>query len=1430
MLAALTCTAAAQVSFELKHDIPPAFGTPQSQTRLGYSVAVDGGYTVVGAPFDSLGELYSGVVKVFDSNSGALLHTILNPTPASPDQFGRSVAISGTRVLVGSVYVGSVYVYDLGGATPTVPVETIPNPVSPTYVNFGDIVAISGARAVVNGNGNIYVYDLSSNTPTVPVITLSNPDPGASNGFPYSLALSGTLVVAGVFGDDTGAVDAGCAYVYDLSSNTPTVPTTKLNNPDPTANDSFGYQVAISGTRVVVLAPGDDTLATDAGSVYVFDVAIGAPNLPVATLNDPNPVTFGGYEYTIAISGTHAVVGNRTDSTGAQYAGIAYVYDLTNAIPGTPIYTLNNPLPKQNGAFGASVAISGTKVAVGAPHFGLDEKEDGSAYVYDTSSGTPTTPAATLNARSPGEEDTFGNSVALSGRWMVVGAPHAWDIIPEYAGHAYVYDLSSATPTVPLVELSNPNPEAGDHFGFSVAISGSRVVVGAFRNNTGATESGTAYVYDMMSATPSEPIATLNNPSPAEYDHFGFAVAISGTRVVVGSRLDDTGGEDAGSAYVYDMNSGTPTVPMTTLNNPSPAEVDQFGWSVAISGARVVIGSSSGSAYIYDLSSGTPTAPLVTLDNPPPATGDAFGWAVAISGTRVVVGAHGDDTGANSAGSAYVYDLDSATPTAPVATLNNPNPAVGDSFGFSVSVSGNWIAVGAIYDDTGADSAGSTYIYNLGSGTPTVPVATINNPRPSVADNFARSVSIDGTKVAIGAPLDDTVILDKGYAYVFAPQDATSPVLSLPANITVEATSALGATVTYTSSASDAQSGIESSSFLPASGSTFPIGTTTVNASATDNSGNTATGLFSVTVVDTMEPTITGTFAPVVTVEGRLLADYKGQVETSDLVGVTSVTQSPAAGTVTSVGPLTVTLTAGDAAGNTADISFTLDVLPLSALNVVNTVAIAQGAAAPRAGTNGLPADAVLASFGIPAIDDAGNVAFVAKWSGSGGKAKGTGLFLGNRCLAIVGGDAAAILAGAKWASFSDPVIEGGKVACIAKLSTGVTAVVCNFTGAVLEKIALSGEAAADAGDAKFKSFKSVALRGGTVGFHAQLTGGTLADKVTAKNDSGMWIRDTGGVLHLVYRDGFTVGGGQVVSSFVSFVPSSGSAGQGRGWLSENNGGLVLSLNTFGDKTKGILFGGFGGDTKLARTGDVGTNFAPALAGASFAGFRYPAMNDALESAFFATLKVGLGGVTKADAGGIFAGSADFNGSLAPYELIAQIGKPAGATGTTFSTLGDPVLSQDGGIAFNAKLKATKTVKGTETIWWQPPSEPLRLLAQSGAATVGDIAGAEWKTFTNLAIAGGGRGPIFAATLVPKRGGVTASTASGVWATDFEDNTRLLFRTGDTINGKTLKSFTLLKATVGNAGVTRSFNDAAQVVWLATFTDKSTAIITTEVP
>ena len=278
--------------------------------------------------------------------------------------------------------------------------------------------------------------------------------------------------------------------------------------------------------------------------------------------------------------------------------------------------------------------------------------------------------------------------------------------------------------------------QTGAQLGYSVATEGNLTVLGAPFDDLQGINSGVVKVFDSSTG---ELLHVIANPSPAQNDQFGESVAISGTRVVVGARLDDTGATDAGSAYVYDLSSGTPTVPVATLNNPGPAAGDYFGFSVSISGTRVVVGAfrddtgatDAGSAYVYDLSSGTPTVPVATLNNPGPAAGDDFGESVSISGTRVVVGAFRDDTGAFDAGSAYVYDLSSGTPTVPVATLNNPGPAVSDGFGESVAISGTRVVVGANRDDTGAADAGSAYVYDLSSGTPTVPVATLNNPSPA---------------------------------------------------------------------------------------------------------------------------------------------------------------------------------------------------------------------------------------------------------------------------------------------------------------------------------------------------------------------------------------------------------------------------------------------------------------------------------------------------------------------------------------------------------------------------------------------------------------------------------------------------------------------------------------------------------------------------
>ena len=791
LLAVITGPAAGQIPNTLRHSIPPPGVGPQTGARLGSSVAVDGGLTVAGAPLDNTTDVYSGVVKVFDTTTGALLFTLPNPNPAIVSRFGASVALSGMLVAVGASYAdsdtalqdsGIAYVFDLSSATPTAAVVTLRNPTPTDGDNFGSTVAICGNLVVVGASGDdtgtayagsAYVYDMGSAAPPVPVVTLHNPTPAEGDYYGSTVAISGTRVVVGASGDDTGATNTGSAYVYDMSSITPTVPVLTLRDPAPAADDYFGRMVAISGMRVVV-----GSAWRGVGRVYVYDLGSPAPAVPVVAMRRPSMESDSAFGSTVALSGARVVVGDLNGFWNVPpLPGSAYVYDLNSATPAVPVATFHTPDRTAKDGFGIAVGIQGTQVVVGAGYDDRRAEDAGSVYVYDLTSGTPAVPVAVLNDPGVSAGDWFGRDVAISGTLMVAGAPFEGEGTPE-VGAAYVFDLASATPAVPVLTLRNHAQTAYYGIGWSVAISGTRVVVGAIgAYEEGVFYGGSAFVYDLSSGTPAVPVAILTNPGAAAGEDFGWSVAISGTRVVVGASGDDTGAENAGSAYVYDLSSATPLVPVAILRNPAPGSGEPFGASVAISGTWVVIGTHlglsngalTGSAYAYDLSSVAPTVPAVTFQNPGQGQ-DAFGKAVAISGRLVAV------AGSRGAGPVYsgpicVYDLNSGTPAVPAFILNKPGPQTHyNGFSGAVAISGTRVVAGASGEDSEAGYlTGSAYLFDLQSSTPTVPVAILPNPAPRQYDRFGSAVDIDGATAVIATPFDGAVAFNKGAAYIYGP-------------------------------------------------------------------------------------------------------------------------------------------------------------------------------------------------------------------------------------------------------------------------------------------------------------------------------------------------------------------------------------------------------------------------------------------------------------------------------------------------------------------------------------------------------------------------------------------------------------------------------------------------------------------------------------
>ncbi len=155
--------------------------------------------------------------------------------------------------------------------------------------------------------------------------------------------------------------------------------------------------------------------------------------------------------------------------------------------------------------------------------------------------------------------------------------------------------------------------------------------------------------------------------------------------------------------------------------------------------------------------------------------------------------------------------------------------------------------------------------------------------------------------------------------------DPTSPLISVPSNVIAEATSASGAVVNFTTSATNS-SGAVTTTNMPASGSTFPLGITTVTVTATDTNG-TATNTFTVKVQDTTPPVITVSSNIVAEATSAAGAVVTFTTTATDLVsGTLATTNLPTSGSIFPLGTTTVTVTAGDAAGNISTNTFTVKV------------------------------------------------------------------------------------------------------------------------------------------------------------------------------------------------------------------------------------------------------------------------------------------------------------------------------------------------------------------------------------------------------------------------------------------------------------------------------------------------------------------------
>ena len=323
------------------------------------------------------------------------------------------------------------------------------------------------------------------------------------------------------------------------------------------------------------------------------------------------------------------------------------------------------------------------------------------------------------------------------------------------------------TPTVLPAHLRASSPIDNDQLGSSISISGNYAIAGAqFADPGGRSSAGAAYIFERTSASWVQRAVLIPSDSTAS-DYFGKSVSISGDYAIVGADGSDPGSlSRAGAAYIFKKDtSGTGWTQQAKLVASDKTAYDYFGGSVSISGDYAIVGadgqdpngqSSAGAAYIFKRSGSSwyQEAKLVASDA---AYADSFGSGVSISGDYVIVGAYREDpSGVSNAGSAYIFER-SGTLWPQQGKLVANDTAASDQFGRSVSISGGYAIVGAGFaDPNGVSTAGAAYVFVRTTTTTSTSTTTtwsqqakLTASDKAVNDIFGGSVSISSTGYAI---------------------------------------------------------------------------------------------------------------------------------------------------------------------------------------------------------------------------------------------------------------------------------------------------------------------------------------------------------------------------------------------------------------------------------------------------------------------------------------------------------------------------------------------------------------------------------------------------------------------------------------------------------------------------------------------------------
>jgi hypothetical protein len=426
----------------------------------------------------------------------------------------------------------------------------------------------------------------SSSLPFVQKLTASNGDARHYFGEFNQLAISNNRIIIGAKGYD---FDRGATYVFgdpnDLEAGQSYSQLATLTASDGGNSNWFGESVAMDGDIIVVGASGNGI----GGAAYVYRIVDDSSVIAISQvtkLTASNGMTGDGFGTSVFIHGNLILVGAPgVKKNGSEFVGSAYLFGNPSTDPDSFEWTQLQQFQPRNLTgwdwFGYSLAMDKNIVVIGT------SGDANAVYVYspvnndDVSSSLSTSWIQT--AKLIGATGQVGHSVAVSGNWIVAGAPSDDNSNGSDAGAVLVFTkMSSSQKWTQVTRLLAADGASSDLFGSSVSISkdATTLVVGATRVdfNTSIVDSGAAYMFRITNSTTTMGVAEWTQVGKFmaadrdSSDELGFSIAIENNIVVVGASGDDS---FKGSAYILDtestwMTTDPPTAEPTKIATPQP--------------------------------------------------------------------------------------------------------------------------------------------------------------------------------------------------------------------------------------------------------------------------------------------------------------------------------------------------------------------------------------------------------------------------------------------------------------------------------------------------------------------------------------------------------------------------------------------------------------------------------------------------------------------------------------------------------------------------------------------------------------------------------------------------------------------------------------------------------------------------------------------